>query len=58
MNTAIERMLAVTADPASNRLATAAMKIAIAVLFLWICVLKFANRIALARNGASAATEP
>jgi len=41
MNAAVRRTLAIVADPASNRLGIAAMKIAIAIVFLWIGALKF-----------------
>lgn len=40
-NTAIKCIVAVTADPASHRPGIAAMKIAIAIIFPWICAPKF-----------------
>jgi len=55
MNTAVECPLALIAGPASNRPGIAVMKIAIAIIFPWICALKFvpneANVTSLAANG-------
>ena len=42
MNTQISRVLALIAGPASHRIGIGAMKIAIAIIFLWIGALKFA----------------
>lgn len=41
MNAIVRRALGLIADPASNRIGIAAMKIAIAIVFLWIGALKF-----------------
>lgn len=41
MNGLINRTLAVVADPRSNKLGIGAMKVAIAIIFLWIGALKF-----------------
>lgn len=41
MNSIIHRGLAALASPASNRIGIGAMKIAIAIIFLWIGALKF-----------------
>ena len=41
MNTNIRRALSIAAHPASNAVGIAAMKIAIAIIFLWIGALKF-----------------
>ena len=41
MNGLINRILAVVADPRSNKVGIGAMKVAIALIFLWIGALKF-----------------
>lgn len=49
-STAIKCIVAVTADPASNRPGVAVTKIAIAIIFPWVCAPKFSSDEADSRN--------